>query len=190
MRAGLVNSLTQTVVKLTAPGVPDIYQGSEALDFSLVDPDNRREPDFDALAAMLNAPQHDGSEAHWLRGQVNQQAIVTLLTLRQQQPALFRHGDYLALSADGEQQNNVLAFARTKQDQAVIVVVSRRVFNQLPENLDQPPAARWADTVIALPTALSQRRYQDVLTGKTVAAGDQLPLTGLASQWCAVLVAQ
>ncbi|MDQ0629161.1 malto-oligosyltrehalose synthase [Pantoea agglomerans] len=190
MRAGLVNSLTQTVVKLTAPGVPDIYQGSEALDFSLVDPDNRREPDFDALAAMLNAPQHDGSEAHWLRGQVNQQAIVKLLTLRQQQPALFRYGDYLALSAEGEQQNNVLAFARTGQDQAVIVVVSRRVFNQLPENLDQPPAARWADTVIALPTALGQRRYQDVLTGKTVAAGDQLPLTGLASQWCAVLVAQ
>jgi (1->4)-alpha-D-glucan 1-alpha-D-glucosylmutase len=60
----------------------------------------------------------------------------------------------------------------------------------LPANLDQPPAARWADTVIALPTALGQRRYQDVLTGKTVAAGDQLPLTGLASQWCAVLVAQ
>ena len=190
MRAGLVNSLTQTVVKLTAPGVPDIYQGSEALDFSLVDPDNRREPDFDALAAMLNAPQQDGSEAHWLRGQVNQQAIVKLLTLRQQQPELFRHGDYLALSTEGEHQDKVLAFARTREDQAVIVIVSRRVFNSLPENLDQPPEARWADTHIALPAALGQRRYQDVLSGKTFDAGDKLPLTELASQWCAVLVAQ
>ena len=178
------------MVKLTAPGVPDIYQGSEALDFSLVDPDNRREPDFDALAAMLNAPQHDGSEAHWLRGQVNQQAIVKLLTLRQQKPALFRHGDYLPLSAEGAQQDNVLAFARTREDQAVIVIVSRRVFNALPENLDQPSEARWADTHIALPAALGQRSYQDALSGKTLNAGDQLPLTALASQWCAVLVAQ
>ena len=70
------------------------------------------------------------------------------------------------------------------------MIVSRRVFNSLPENLDQPPAARWADTVIALPASLSQREYQDVLSGQTIAADDQLPLTALASQWCAVLVAQ
>ncbi|MGK3141198.1 malto-oligosyltrehalose synthase [Pantoea sp. C2G6] len=190
MRAGLVNSLTQTVVKLTAPGVPDIYQGSEALDFSLVDPDNRREPDFEALAAMLSAPQQDGSEAHWLRGQVNQQAIVKLLTLRQQQPALFRHGDYLPLPVEGEQQQKVLAFARTDPQQAVIVIVSRRVLTTLPDNLDRPPAARWAQTTLALPAALSQRRYQEVLTGKEIAAGDQLPLAELASAWCAVLVAR
>ncbi|MGS8722482.1 malto-oligosyltrehalose synthase, partial [Salmonella enterica subsp. enterica serovar Infantis] len=54
IRAGLVNSLTQTVINLTAPGVPDIYQGSEALNFSLVDPDNRREPDFATLAQQLD----------------------------------------------------------------------------------------------------------------------------------------
>ncbi|WP_313651895.1 malto-oligosyltrehalose synthase [Pantoea sp.] len=190
MRAGLVNSLTQTVVKLTAPGVPDIYQGSEALDFSLVDPDNRREPDFDALAAMLETPQHDEGEAHWLRGQVNQQAIVRLLTLRQAQPELFRRGDYLPLSAEGEQQDKVLAFARIGQQQAVIVVVSRRVFDLLPDNLDQPPAERWAETHLALPAALSQRTYRDRLTRKTLAVTDQLPLSALASQWCAVLVAE
>jgi len=68
--------------------------------------------------------------------------------------------------------------------------VSRRVFNALPENLDQPPAARWADTVIDLPAALGNRRYQDQLSGKTLNASDLLPLTELASQWCAVLVAQ
>jgi len=112
VRAGLVNSLTQTVVKLTAPGVPDIYQGSEALDFSLVDPDNRREPDFAALAAMLDQPQHDEGDGHWLRGQVNQQAIARLLAVRQQHPSLFRHGDYLPLPVHGEHQDRLLAFAR------------------------------------------------------------------------------
>jgi (1->4)-alpha-D-glucan 1-alpha-D-glucosylmutase len=55
IRAGLMNSLSQTAIKLTAPGVPDIYQGSEALNFSLVDPDNRREPDFPALVQHLSA---------------------------------------------------------------------------------------------------------------------------------------
>ncbi|ORM51756.1 malto-oligosyltrehalose synthase [Pantoea conspicua] len=189
VRAGLVNSLTQTVVKLTAPGVPDIYQGSEALDFSLVDPDNRREPDFAALAAMLDQPQHDQDDGHWLRGQVNQQAIARLLAVRQQQPSLFRHGDYLPLTAQGEHQDRVLAFARQHQDQAVIVIVPRLVLINLPERLDQPPADRWAATGIALPSSLSQHRYRDLLSGKEIAPGDRLQLDNVASGWCVVLLA-
>jgi len=189
VRAGLVNSLTQTVVKLTAPGVPDIYQGSEALDFSLVDPDNRREPDFAALAAMLDQPQHDQDDGHWLRGQVNQQAIARLLAVRQQQPSLFRHGDYLPLTAQGEHQDRVLAFARQHQDQAVIVIVPRLVLSNLPERLDQPPADRWAATGIALPSSLSQHRYRDLLSGKEIAPGDRLQLDNVASGWCVVLLA-
>lgn len=86
IRAGLVNSLTQTVIKLTAPGVPDIYQGSEALNFSLVDPDNRREPDFATLAQQLDqlTPGVFSREESWLDGQVNQYATAALLRLRQQ----------------------------------------------------------------------------------------------------------
>lgn len=190
VRAGLVNSLTQTVVKLTAPGVPDIYQGSEALDFSLVDPDNRREPDFAALAAMLDQPQHDEGDGHWLRGQVNQQAIARLLAVRQQHPSLFRHGDYLPLPVHGEHQDRLLAFARCEPDQALIVVVPRLVLSNLPATLDQPPADRWAATAIALPPSLSQRRYRDVLSGKEIAPGEQLQLDSIASGWCAVLLAQ
>ncbi|UIL50856.1 MULTISPECIES: malto-oligosyltrehalose synthase [Pantoea] len=189
VRAGLVNSLTQTVVKLTAPGVPDIYQGSEALDFSLVDPDNRREPDFAALAAMLDQPQQEQDDGHWLRGQVNQQAIARLLAVRQQQPSLFRHGDYLPLTAHGEHQDRVVAFARQHQHQAVIVIVPRLVLNHLPETLDQPPADRWAATEIALPSSLSQHRYRDLLSGNEIVPGDRLQLDNLASGWCAVLLA-
>lgn len=84
IRAGLVNSLSQRVIKLTAPGVPDVYQGSEALDFSLVDPDNRREPDYAALEAMLRSATTalPGSHDSWLSGQVNQLATLALLNLR------------------------------------------------------------------------------------------------------------
>jgi (1->4)-alpha-D-glucan 1-alpha-D-glucosylmutase len=74
IRAGLVNSLSQTIIKLTAPGVPDIYQGSEGLDLSLVDPDNRREPDFDRLQERLsektNLTSDDAEE--WQAGRLKQ----------------------------------------------------------------------------------------------------------------------
>jgi (1->4)-alpha-D-glucan 1-alpha-D-glucosylmutase len=84
----------------------------------------------------------------------------------------------------------VRAKASTHGDQAVIVIVSRRVFDALPENLDQPPAARWAEISLALPGGLRQRHYEDVLSGNTLDAGDALALGDLASQWCAVLVAR
>lgn len=104
IRAGLVNSLSQTVIKLTAPGVPDVYQGSEGLNFSLVDPDNRREPDFAQLSQQLNsADLHTASrEASWLDGQLKVYVTSTLLNLRQRKPALFRLGSYVALLTRGK----------------------------------------------------------------------------------------
>ncbi|MEJ1267289.1 hypothetical protein WDV93_07275 [Pantoea ananatis] len=91
IRAGLVNSLSKRVIKLTAPGVPDMYQGSGPLDFSLVDPDNRREPDYAALEAMLRSATTalPGSHDSWLSGQVNQLATLALLNLRRDRPELF-----------------------------------------------------------------------------------------------------
>jgi hypothetical protein len=102
IRAGLVNSLSQTLIKLTAPGVPDIYQGSEALNFSLVDPDNRREPDYPRLARQLRDadPEVFNREASWRSGQVHQFVTATLLRLRQHKPVLFRRGEYIPLQPD------------------------------------------------------------------------------------------
>ncbi len=114
IRAGLINSLTQTVIKLMAPGVPDIYQGSEALNFSLVDPDNRRDPDFGALERLLDDwhPSAINTEQGWLSGQVKQHAVAQGLRLRQHKPMLFRFGDYLPLAASGAEAEGVIAFAR------------------------------------------------------------------------------
>ncbi|WP_130835625.1 malto-oligosyltrehalose synthase [[Erwinia] mediterraneensis] len=176
IRAGLVNSLTQTVVKLTAPGVPDIYQGSEALDFSLVDPDNRREPDFTLLETMLSGDEKPdfNNETHWLSGRLKQHVIAQLLQVRQQQPTLFRHGDYLPLAATGKRAENILAFARADQDAALIVILPRLVSHALHGNLPLPQAELWEETAIALPDQLANRRYRDVLTGEEISLSGEI----------------
>ncbi|MTH46035.1 malto-oligosyltrehalose synthase [Intestinirhabdus alba] len=181
IRAGLFNSLTQTVIKLTAPGVPDIYQGSEALNFSLVDPDNRREPDFAALARRLAAS--DASvfthEVAWLNGQVNLFVTTTLLHLRQQSPRLFRGGDYLPLTASGERQSNVIAYARATDDEALIVIAPRLVFGHLD---DAQRGKLWRQTAVALPERLAGRRYRDLFSGETLEVSDALMLDTLPGQ--------
>ncbi|WP_380178411.1 malto-oligosyltrehalose synthase [Kalamiella sp. sgz302252] len=172
IRAGLVNSLTQTAIKLTAPGVPDIYQGSETLDLSLVDPDNRREPDFAALQQLLHSSaQADfADEAHWLDGRLKQRLIAAVLPLRQQLPDLFRQGDYLPLSATGQQAENVLAFARISESAALIVVTPRLVLQRLQQE-------NWATAEIALPENLDGRRYLNVLSGEELVIENGLHLT-------------
>lgn len=169
IRAGLMNSLTQTVIKLTAPGVPDIYQGSEALNFSLVDPDNRREPDFTKLAYSLDHAHHalfDEEEA-WRDGRVKQYVTATLLRLREQHPALFRYGDWLPLKVEGERAENLIAFARVNDDEALIVAVPRLVFDIAAQKLPVAYEKLWADTALSLPESLAGRRYRDAFSGES-----------------------
>lgn len=187
IRAGLVNSLTQTVIKLTAPGVPDIYQGSEALNFSLVDPDNRREPDFATLAQQLDqlTPGVFSCEESWLNGQVNQYATAALLRLRQQNHDLFRFGDYIPLRAVGQRADKVIAYARANHDDALIVVAPRLVFAECDGLLSQSHSGFWAGTDIIIPGQLNQHRYRNVLTRERLMPGERL---SLASHQGGVLV--
>ena len=164
IRAGLINSLTQTVIKLTAPGVPDVYQGSEALDFSLVDPDNRREPDFAALAQQLDehiAPDFARAQ-DWLSGKLKQQVIARVLHLRHALPNLFRFGDYQPLSASG---THTLAFARQTSDHALIVVLPRLTF-----------AGEAWQTTLSLPEPLAHQRYRNLLSGETLMVSSEITL--------------
>lgn len=181
IHAGLVNSLTQTVIKLTAPGVPDIYQGSEALNFSLVDPDNRREPDFAALARLLDEDETSNSstEESWLSGQLKQHVIARLLRFRQQQPTLFRQGDYLPLAATGNRAENVIAFARAQGDDALIVIAPRLVFEALHGSFVWPHTERWAQMEIPLPQRLANRHYRDILSGEDCFLTDRINLASI-----------
>ncbi|HCW98823.1 MAG TPA: malto-oligosyltrehalose synthase, partial [Pantoea sp.] len=177
--AGLINSLSQTVIKLTAPGVPDIYQGSEALNFSLVDPDNRLEPDFDALQQMLGESGDFSAPEGWRSGQLKQQVIATLLPLRQQQHALFRHGDYVPLVVNGTEASHAVAFARADAQSALIVVVPRLAFAR----------PRYSEaTFITLKEPLAQRRYRNIFTGEVSDLTDRLSLVALNSGAPLVLI--
>ncbi|MEZ3498647.1 malto-oligosyltrehalose synthase [Pantoea sp. KPR_PJ] len=177
--AGLVNSLSQTVIKLTAPGVPDIYQGSEALNFSLVDPDNRLEPDFAALQKMLDITSDFATAEGWHSGQLKQQVIATLLPLRQQHAALFRHGDYLPLVVNGNEASHAVAFARADGEHALIVVVPRLAFAR--QRISE-------GTAIALKAPLAQRRYRNIFTGEMCDLTDRLSLVALNSGAPLVLI--
>ncbi|MBM7344866.1 malto-oligosyltrehalose synthase [Pantoea coffeiphila] len=188
IRGGLINSLTQTAIKLTAPGVPDIYQGSEALNFSLVDPDNRREPDFALLAQQLAEPEPFSADEHWRSGRVNQHVTAALLGLRQRAPALFRRGDYLPLQAVGHRADNAIAFARADDEGAAIVIAPRMVFSVSDKPLADAAAELWQETAVALPARLAGKRYRELFSGNDYDVGERLELSTLPGR-AVVLVA-
>src|SRR5690606_19625680 len=117
--AGIANSLTQTLLRLTSPGVPDLYQGTEFWDFSLVDPDNRRPVNYDARSLRLaqedQAHQRICQHRGWHQCQLKQPLIHAALQLRKRDPALFAEGDYLPLTVDGPLAEHVIAFLRRHQ---------------------------------------------------------------------------
>jgi (1->4)-alpha-D-glucan 1-alpha-D-glucosylmutase len=124
--AGAVNALVQTLLKLTAPGVPDFYQGTELWDQSLVDPDNRRPVDFSRRITALKA---NGAPvalaAKWRDGRVKQAMIHRVLALRSQNQELFARGGYHPLDVTGPLAEHVVAFARSYADAHCIAIVPR-----------------------------------------------------------------
>lgn len=164
---GVVNSLSQTLLRLTVPGVPDMYQGTEFWDQSLVDPDNRRPVDYQArIAALKRNASPVELLGSWRTGEVKQSIIARSLMLRKAQPELFSHGQYRKLEAQGPGAEHVLAFSRRWKDRSVVVAVSRLTARALD---GQPllPASFWADTHIAVP----EPGMHDVLTGVAVKSG-------------------
>lgn len=126
---GMVNSLAQTVLKLTVPGVPDIYQGQELWDFSLVDPDNRRPVDYALRAQMLeglkNPPPAEELLRDWRDGRIKMLITQKLLLLRREHPELFQTGTYTGLKAEGEFSECCIAFEREHVGRRMLVIVPR-----------------------------------------------------------------
>lgn len=172
--AGLVNSLSQTLIKLASPGIPDIYQGCEGLDFSLVDPDNRRIPDFASFG-----PDGPGGAKYRL--------IASALDLRAREPDLFALGDYLPLKADGPMAEHIVAFARKREEKIVIAVAPRLMLKHLEDG--RIPPSVWRGTRLVLPDGLGARPLADVLGGGKVtsSAGGLALETMLAERPVALL---
>ena len=165
--AGALNSLTQTTLRLTAPGVPDLFQGTEFWDFSLVDPDNRQPVDFASRDAALDLAVAPGALlGQWQDGRVKQALIARLLGLRARLPGVFARGSYAPLRLGGAQAAHALAFVRAEGDTVLVVVVSR-LAARLP-GVERAPLvipSAWEDTAVLLPPRLRGRPVASALGG-------------------------
>jgi (1->4)-alpha-D-glucan 1-alpha-D-glucosylmutase len=174
---GALNSLAMTLLKYASPGVPDLYQGQEIIDLSLVDPDNRRPVDYgqrrrtlDALRAIADAPDvsarvaglcakpDDGHAKTWL--------IWQALELRRARPALFRDGGYTPLAVSGPRSRHVVGFARRTNDELLIVATGRLLAQLEPARGVLPVGATWDGTAVAMPGIGAGITLRDVLTGR------------------------
>jgi (1->4)-alpha-D-glucan 1-alpha-D-glucosylmutase len=134
MAAGAINSLAQTLIKLTAPGVPDLYQGTEYWDFSLVDPDNRTPIDFGMRQSSLDQPDSNRLLAEWRDGRLKQYVVARALASRKDHADAFSEGDYIPLRVSGPMSQHVLAFARRSAHACVIVVAPRCIAHMLTDD--------------------------------------------------------
>lgn len=174
--AGALNGLAQTLLHLTVPGVPDVYQGDEFWDFSLVDPDNRRPVDFAARQHALDTPPDIGELLfNWRDGRIKQALIAQVLGLRKTCPELFRHGSYTALEVVGQHAERVVAFYRQHQGQQLVVVVPRWPY-QLLENgmFPQINAPVWGDTRVKLPFAATTQNWKGLFQTRAVTPNKEL----------------
>ena len=173
-RLGADNSLAQTVGKLTVPGVPDIYQGCELWDLSLVDPDNRRPVDFvrreaelAELACLLEVPEQRLSlfktlMHEWRDGRVKLATTALLLALRRKEPELFNFGNYQPIVIEGDRSDWAFGYVRARGEQRLAVLIARY------------PAHREAEPEWSAVARLPEGRWFDLFRGRSAVAG--LPL--------------
>jgi len=192
--AGVHNSLVQTVIKLTVPGVPDLYNGAELWDLSMVDPDNRRPVDYalrlrllqqiDAglrepdRAALMHRLLHD-----WRDGAIKLALIAILLRHRREHPEIYAQGEYQPLMVSGPRAEELVGYARARADQRLLVLLARHSRRREAHEFDE-------QTELLLPDALGPGPWHDLLSGQNIPAPAQrlAPRTILAHLPVAVLV--
>jgi maltooligosyltrehalose synthase len=184
---GMLNSLSQTLLKLAAPGVPDIYQGSEGWSLALVDPDNRRPVDYAACRASLHAMEQAasaGDEAlsalaaellrHLRDGRIKQFVVWRALALRRKREALFRDGVYVPLTAAGPHADHLCAFARVLGDECAIAVAPRLACTLTRGRTRIPVGPEtWGNTRIVLGDLPAQGAWEDALAGARVVSRNE-----------------
>ncbi|MBI3978715.1 MAG: malto-oligosyltrehalose synthase, partial [Chloroflexi bacterium] len=191
---GRFNALAQVLLKLTSPGVPDLYQGTELWDLSLVDPDNRRPVDYRRRSALLAELKDDiaraGQDLTGLArdllanaedGRIKLYLIHRTLRFRRACEPLFTSGTYRPLEARGAQEDHVCAFARALGEETILVVVPRLVVG-LAAGAERPPMGPdvWQDTRLALPDEPAGRRYRNLFTGEVLAVDARDGESGLS----------
>lgn len=176
---GMLNSLSQAILKLTCPGIPDLYQGTELWDFSLVDPDNRRPVDFQSRQQALEQVQKASADElfqHWPDGLVKLFVTTRLLRLRRREPALFQKGSYASVYANGLASDSCVSFFRKHEEKRVLVVVPR-----LTTGLGEPNAPLdWKDSHLLIDESIPD--LDDLFVERKLNGGsDTIPLNSLGN---------
>jgi (1->4)-alpha-D-glucan 1-alpha-D-glucosylmutase len=193
--AGLCNALAQLVLKLTVPGVPDLYQGTELWDFSLVDPDNRRPVDYAARRARLDEIRNLEGDALRARlaaararpgdGTLKLAVATRTLAHRRRHQRLYEAGAYLPLSIEGAHARHVVGFARVGADGASSITLVGRFLAALEATGRSSGTAIWGRTSVRLPDELAADRYREIISDTSIAAQpdrrSELPLAGILS---------
>jgi (1->4)-alpha-D-glucan 1-alpha-D-glucosylmutase len=182
---GAVNGLSQQLLKLTSPGVPDIYQGTELWDFSLVDPDNRRPVDYQQRTRTLSTVRRRKPSPTLAReltetfvdGRCKLYLTQRLLAFRAEHADLFRNGDYTALPVAGTYGASVIAYSRRHGDEEIIVVAPRLIGGLISGDSGMPLGDVWADTSIGLSAGGS---FISLLTGERFTIDPTVPAMALA----------
>ncbi|MGA9475711.1 MAG: malto-oligosyltrehalose synthase [Terriglobales bacterium] len=199
-RAGMFNSLSQSLLKMTLPGVPDLYQGNELWDFSLVDPDNRRPVDYELRRQLLDempspeATQCESREgeppfrgyvsellSNMLDGRIKLYLTQKTLSIRRSHAELFQSGRYVPLNVQGQKANHACSFARELEGRLAIVAVPRLCGALLGDQFSSPcNEALWADTEVELPES-GASCIHNVFTGECIAlrGEDERPTLGV-----------
>jgi (1->4)-alpha-D-glucan 1-alpha-D-glucosylmutase len=181
---GLFNSLSQTLLKITSPGIPDFYQGNELWDFSLVDPDNRRPVDYRLRKELLDELIRKESAAGLLEtarelvttrndGRIKLYLTCKALNLRREHRALFEAGTYLPLTVEGTFQNNICTFERSDNHRSILVVVPRFCSCLIQDSSGLPLGQVWQDTRVMLPPDTCAGSYQNIFTGEVLKPDQQ-----------------
>jgi (1->4)-alpha-D-glucan 1-alpha-D-glucosylmutase len=193
-RIGMWNSLSQTLLKLTCPGVPDIYQGTELWDLSLVDPDNRRPVDYSLRQTMFGCLRQSSNTADTASiarllaapedGRLKLHLIWRTLCLRQGEAELFQRGEYVPLRVNGAKAEHVIAFCRKSGTKSVLIVVPRLIASLLDDS-DLPPTGTqvWEDTAISLPVGTSKDQFRNAITGEKLSVDAEMSVSALLSEF-------
>jgi (1->4)-alpha-D-glucan 1-alpha-D-glucosylmutase len=187
---GMLNSLAQTLLKITAPGVADIYQGTELWDFSLVDPDNRRRVDYrqrqELLADLQSRVRQTSSNlrdlarelmATWRDGRIKLYLTWQALRARRSLPGFFSSAEYWPLEAKGALHDHAFSFIRRQGARYALVAVPRLLVGLVkPDQFPCGPAV-WQDTILELPGSMAAQTWVNVFTGETLPARANSPAT-------------
>ncbi|MEW6001870.1 MAG: malto-oligosyltrehalose synthase [Nitrospirota bacterium] len=187
---GMFNSLSQTLLKITSPGVPDFYQGTEIWNFTLVDPDNRGPVDYAKRIRILDEIRRKESEMGILElareltinkddGRIKLYIIYSALNFRRENSEIFRTGEYIPLEVLGERSKNVCTFARKWMNRMALVTVPRFFTRLMKQQGDQPFGEEtWKETFIVVPFEETDSGFRNIFTGELVKISRYKEATG------------